>query len=548
MRSLGTKVSLIMLVVLLPLFFGITFYNQYQESENIKRMHLERARILAITGAASIGKMFEDAIASGQLTEAKVFDTNYIEIPNSDKRFKTAYDEWTDKNFRPVTESYLKDEIVIFTVPVDINGYLPTHNLKYSKGDLKDTANRTKRMFNDPVGIKAARNTELFLMQEYKRDTGEIMWDVSSPINVGGKRWGGFRVGYSMDGTYKQIAAAKNRVIAFCLVYSAVLILLSVIIFKMIARPLKSMSLAAAKMAEGNLQDSGLAYSGKDEIGRLVGDFEHMRRNLREMVGDFGEKSLRLSSSAQQLTATAEQSSSAASEMTNSVNQIASLGNQVAENMSEVREKTGETSRMAGDGKVRLAQMEGKISRIAEISRRMADDISELAGRAKNISQMTGLITQISDQTNLLALNAAIEAARAGDAGKGFAVVAEEVRRLAEQSSGAAKEIMAVTESIAMGTEKVVQAVNSGEEEIRESAASVLEAGRIFEGIIRAVEKLAESVNEAVDGVGQVDVALRDIAATTEEQSAISQEVSAAAEVLSKMAVELQNVVSRFKA
>ncbi|MHB8158025.1 MAG: hypothetical protein ACYDEQ_11635, partial [Desulfocucumaceae bacterium] len=199
MRSLGTKVAALMVVVLLPLFLGFALYNQSREADGIKRMHNEKARLAAITGAAAIQKMFEDAIASGQLTEAQVFDTNYVEVPNSNpKRYKTAYDDWADKNFRQITESFLKDEAVVFTVPVDKNGYLPTHNLKYSQGDLSSPANRTKRIFDDPTGIEAARNTGEILFQEYKRDTGETMWDVSSPIFVRGKHWGGFRVGYSI--------------------------------------------------------------------------------------------------------------------------------------------------------------------------------------------------------------------------------------------------------------------------------------------------------------------------------------------------------------
>lgn len=548
MRSLGVKVSFVLLAVLIPLFLSLTFYSFYNESENIKKLHLERARILAISGAASIGKMFEDAVATGQLTLDQVFDTNYQEIPNtSPKRFKTAYDSWTDRHFRQVTESYLKDETVVFTVPVDKNGYLPTHNLKFSKGGLSEAANRTKRIFDDPVGIKAARSSDEFLMQEYRRDTGEIMWDVSAPIYVSGKHWGAFRVGYSMDRTYQQIAAARNRVLAFCLGYSLVLVLLSIIIFRMISRPLRELSLSSEKMAGGDLRDEGLSYRGKDEIGRLVHDFGKMRRSLRDLITKFRDKSIRLSSSAQQLTATAEQSSSAANEVAVSVNQIASLGNQVAGSINKITAEARSTSEMAGEGKKKLAQMEGKISRISEISERMAADVNDLAERARNISRMTGLITQIADQTNLLALNAAIEAARAGEAGKGFAVVADEVRKLAEQSSGAAKEIMHVAQEIDTGTEKVVRAAASGQEEIDESASAVLEAGRIFESIVNAVENLAESMHGAVSGVSQVDAALGNIAATTEQQSAASQEIAASADMLIKMALELQTSVEKFK-
>ncbi|MCL6478900.1 MAG: methyl-accepting chemotaxis protein [Peptococcaceae bacterium] len=548
LRSLGTKVAFIMLIVLVPLFSAVTFYNQYQEAGNIKKMHMERARILAITGAAAVGKMFEDAVTAGHLTESQVFDTNYVEIPNTNpKRFKTAYDDWTDKNFRAVTEPYLKDGTVVFTAPVDKNGYLPTHNLKYSQGGLSDTANRTKRIFDDPVGIKAARNTEEFLVQEYKRDTGEIMWDVSAPITVNGKHWGAFRVGYSMDKTYREIAGARNRVLVFCLVFTAVLVLLALFISRTVAGPLKYISGAAALMAGGNLADSGKLYTGRDEIGRLAQDFESMRASLKDLISGLKEKSIRLNSSAEQLMASAEQSSSAATEMASTNSEIAATAREVSENMAAVLEQAVKTSGMAGEGKKRLTEMEGKMQRIGETSRAITRDIKDLAEKAGNISQMTSLITQIADQTNLLALNAAIEAARAGEAGRGFAVVAEEVRNLAEQSSRAAKEIMALTGTIGEGTDQVVRAAAQGEEEIREGSGAVLEAGKIFEDIIAAVEKLAENIGQAANGVNQVDSALQDIAANAEEQSATSEEISASAEMLSKMSAELQEEVQKFK-
>ncbi len=548
MRSLGTKVSLIMLLALAPLFMGIILYNQFRESENIKKMHLERARIMAITGAAATGKMLEDAIAAGRLTEAQVFDTNYVEIPSSSpKRYKTAYDDWTDNNFRRVTESYLKNDAVVFAAPVDYNGYLPTHNLKFSQGDFKDAANRTKRIFNDQVGIKAARSTDTFLVQEYKRDTGEIMWDVSSPVSVGGRHWGAFRVGYSMDRTYKEIAAARNKALFIGLFYTAVLGLLAFLIARMISRPLKLLSRATAKIAEGNLADSEGGYAGADEIGQLSRDFGNMRENLRQLTANLKDKGLKLGSAARQLTASAEQSSCAAAEMASTITETASTANNMTVNMQAVEEQAAGAAKTAGEGKKTLVQMADNIGRITETSRIIAGNINELAEKTRNISQMTNIITQIADQTNLLALNAAIEAARAGEAGRGFAVVAEEVRNLADQSSRAAKEIMTLTKTIDKWTHQVVEASRASEKEIDEGAGSVLEAGRSFESIISAIEKLSVNIQEAAQGINQVDSALQDIAATTEEQSAASQEVGASAETLNKMAIELQEIIDRFK-
>ena len=548
MRSLGSKVAVLMVVVLLPLFMGVTFYNQIREARSIEAQHMDRARILALTGAASISKLFTDAIASGQLAEAQVFDTNYIEVPNTDpKKYKTGYDDWTDKNFRQVTEAFLKDQMVVFAAAVDINGYLPTHNLIFSSGDFSSAANRTKRMFNDPTGIAAARNTDEFLLQKYKRDTGEVMWDVSAPVMVNGKHWGAFRIGYSMDKTYADIASARKRVLIFGLLYSGIVILLAVFLSRMITRPLSTIKESLGHLAAGNLAFTGKKYSGADEIGRLSSGFEDMRKTLLDLIRELKDKGMRLNSSAQQLTASAGQSSSSSAEMASVVTELASNANKVTENMNNVMNESIKSSDMAGEGKKVLVLMGEKMNRIAGTSRVTATGMEGLSEKVKGISQMTSLITQISDQTNLLALNAAIEAARAGDAGRGFAVVADEVRSLAEQSSRAAKEIMALTGDINRETLKVVEAVSGVESEIKEGTGVVLEAGRIFEGIIGAVEELTENVRGSVSAVSEVDQALQNIAAATEEQSATSEELVASAEVLGEMADDLQIIIDRFK-
>lgn len=548
MRSVGNKLIMIMLVVLLPLFFGVTFYNQYRASENIKQMHLERARILAITGAASISKLFEDAVNTGQLKPEQVFDTNYKEIPGTNpKRYKTAYDDWTDGNLRQISDTFLKDDTVVFAAAVDINGYLPTHNSKLSQGDFSQATNRTKRIFNDSVGSKAAKNTEPYLTQEYKRDTGEIMWDVSAPVYVGGKHWGAFRVGYSMEKTYQAIATARNRVLILSLLYAVVLVVLALLIAGMVTKPLKMIAGATTQLSRGNLADVSVHYTGKDEIAEMVAAFNSMKDALGQMINKIKDKSIRLSSFAQQLTASSEQSSSSATETASTINQIATNAELVTKNMKIITEESNITFNKAGEGKNMLQLMEKRMNNIADSARLAATGTNSLAGKISNISQMTGIITQISDQTNLLALNAAIEAARAGEAGRGFAVVAEEVRKLAEQSARAAKEIMSLTGSIEEESAAMVQAVNAGENEVKEGAAAVMSVGKAFEDIISAVEKLNGNVQKALHAVTEVSGSVQDIAAAAEEQSATGQELAASVEELSRISTDLYSFTEEFK-
>nr|WP_051057354.1 methyl-accepting chemotaxis protein [Herbaspirillum sp. B39] len=159
---------------------------------------------VAATGAAqAVGKLFETAIRSGQISEAALFDRTYKPIPNtSPQKHSSQFDGFTDRVLPAIQEALLASmPQLAYAGAVDNNGYFPTHNKKFSQpltGDYDTDLvnNRTKRIFSDRTGKRCGANTKPFLLQTYKRDTGEVMHDLSVPIYVNGKHWGGFRVGY----------------------------------------------------------------------------------------------------------------------------------------------------------------------------------------------------------------------------------------------------------------------------------------------------------------------------------------------------------------
>ena len=163
----------------------------------------DEIRLVAQQAAREAGKLFEQAIASGQITEAALFDRTYTPIPNTNPpKHKTAFDAFTDRVLPAIQEAILERmPQIAYAGAVDNNGYFPTHNRKFSKpltGDYDTDLvnNRTKRIFNDRTGARCGSNTRPFLLQTYKRDTGEVMHDLSVPIYVNGRHWGGFRMGY----------------------------------------------------------------------------------------------------------------------------------------------------------------------------------------------------------------------------------------------------------------------------------------------------------------------------------------------------------------
>jgi methyl-accepting chemotaxis protein len=163
--------------------------------------------VAVIDAADEIARRFERALDEGRIGEADLFDEQYVPIPGTNpQQVTTRFTAFTDAELPEIQERMLQfSDKVVFCAAVDRNGYLPTHNLKFSKPQGADpvwnAANcRNRRIFNDRTGLAAGRNTRRFLLQTYRRDMGGgnfvLMKDLSAPIFVRGRHWGGLRLGY----------------------------------------------------------------------------------------------------------------------------------------------------------------------------------------------------------------------------------------------------------------------------------------------------------------------------------------------------------------
>jgi len=177
-----------------------------RDTLNLAEMTGTDKRILALANAAAAecARALENAVKSGQKSEEDIFSTLYFPLLplTSPPTFSTFYDDYTDKVITPIVDAYLaKDSSILSVGLVDRNGYIPSHNSKYSRPltgspevDIKN--NRTKRIFNDITGLQASKNTRPFLLQIYRRDTGEIAADLSVPVFALKRHWGALRVVY----------------------------------------------------------------------------------------------------------------------------------------------------------------------------------------------------------------------------------------------------------------------------------------------------------------------------------------------------------------
>lgn len=156
--------------------------------------------------ASRVQQAFEQGIKEGTLSMDDLFDRNYQPIPGTQpQKYSTRFDQFTDRVLPPIQEETLTSNGFGYAIMIDDHGYVPTHNNQYSHKETGDPAvdlvkSRSKRLFNDKTGSRAGQSKEKLLLQTYKRDTGEVLHDLSVPVVVNGRHWGGFRVGFLPDG------------------------------------------------------------------------------------------------------------------------------------------------------------------------------------------------------------------------------------------------------------------------------------------------------------------------------------------------------------
>ena len=281
-RKLSFKITLIVNIILFIVISLGTSYLVKQQYASLEEIYKNEGKLMSSIGAKAVSRIMEDAVDNGALSIDDVIDVNYIAIPDTDpNKFHTKYDTYTDKAILSLEDVFLKNPSVVFAAAVDANGYLPTHNTKYQHPLTGDKiGNRTKRMFNDPVGLKAAENTIDGLIQVYKRDTGETMWDVDSPIIIKGKTWGNFRIGLSMgvlDQAKSSLFATLVSIMGTIFICSVFLVMLVV---NLSLRPLTAFTATAIKIADGNVE-SKIVTNSNDEIGDLGKALERMRISLK---------------------------------------------------------------------------------------------------------------------------------------------------------------------------------------------------------------------------------------------------------------------------
>ncbi|WP_242833150.1 methyl-accepting chemotaxis protein [Desulfosporosinus acidiphilus] len=505
------------------------------------------------------------------------------------------YDDWKSavKPLREVIDRNLGDNE--FLCLFDLDGLALVHSNRLREGIY----------FNNETELRGARCTEP-ITQIYHRNTGEVLFEVASPIFVKGKHTYAVRLDIPLNKGQltKQvyIGMLPSLFLAGALLiyssFSPVSIISSLIALGVhafysfwfknkLSTALQETFKVTKSIAKGNLKSRAKAHSD-DELGNLSYEINKVSIGMTSIITDLTtitEKAQAMSQTQathvnalvenqETFAATLEEFSAGAAEQIQSikksqdeVDEIESAAQSILESTQKVLSLTTSAKDTSQQGTLAVKEAVQEMEAIYQVTEQANDSILSLADQAQKIGDIISVINGITEQTNLLALNAAIEAARAGEHGRGFAVVAEEVRKLADSSAQSSQQIMLLISNVQGMVNTTVKNINQGMEVVNHGKTVIEQAGdaitslddvinstsiRVEENLSNAdhllnrSQQLAEAQRLATSIATQFAEGANQSATAAEQQMISTQELVAIAAGLAETSEHLYEVIQRF--
>jgi len=323
--------------------------------------------------------------------------------------------------------------------------------------------------------------------------------------------------------------------------------------------PVKEGADVLAVMATGDLRARMKgAYRGDHQL--IKNSINQLGESLTKTLSEVQEAVSATASASSEISSSTEEMAAGAHEQTQQASEVAAAVEEMTKTIMDTTKNAGEaasTAKQAGanareGGRVVMETMEGMV-RIAEVVKQSAETVQALGRSSDQIGEIIQVIDDIADQTNLLALNAAIEAARAGEQGRGFAVVADEVRKLAERTTKATKEIAGMIKQIQRDTSGAVASMSRGTDEVEKGRALAERSSESLKEIITGAERVvdvatmvAAASEEQSSASEQISKNIEAISSVTQETAAGTQQIARAAEDLNRLTQNLQELLGTF--
>jgi methyl-accepting chemotaxis protein len=334
----------------------------------------------------------------------------------------------------------------------------------------------------------------------------------------------------------------------------------TLVLTRSITEPIGRNVRAAQMLAEGKLGVE-LTVDRSDEFGQETSALKGMVEKWRQIILDIKQAADNVAAASTQLSAGADQMSRGANDQAGRSHQVATASQEmsqtvldVASNASNIATTANGAAATAKDGGTIVEEAVKEVREIALTVEESSDHITSLAELSKRIGEIIGIINEIADQTNLLALNAAIEAARAGEHGRGFAVVADEVRKLAERTTGATSEVSGIIKEIQNKVDSAVSSIEKVSTKVDRGVDLSSRAGVELKNIVGSVEDLQMMVQQIATAIeemsatsDQISKDIESISGISVETSQSSNEVSRASLELSKLGTGLQSIANQFE-
>lgn len=409
------------------------------------------------------------------------------------------------------------------------------------------------------VELRRSNNPKEAIAMALSPEAAEVRGKVESAIAEMVKFQDDIR--HSSEEKQRSAQRAAQVLLAICSITGfSIGAVVAVLVPRSLARNLGSMTNVLRQIASNNLNLDDLEITSQDELGRAASALNTMKNNLRSLIQSIAgaaehvaSASEEISSSATQQAQSVETQKGQATQVSVAMQEMSTTVHEVSDNSSRAAEASRQAADTAREGGAIVEDSLAKMQGIAQSVGATAEKVKELGKSTDQIGRIISVIDDIADQTNLLALNAAIEAARAGEQGRGFAVVADEVRKLAERTTSATKEVAQMVESIQKETHSAVAAMQQGTEQVRHGVETTAKAGHSLEQIIKMSEQVGEMVShiatastEQASATEQVNQSIEQINRLVKESAIGAQQSSKACQDLSSLALDLQKMVSSF--